>query len=341
MDQVKIGKFIAKCRKEKNLTQQELADRLNVTDRAISKWENGRGMLDISLLQQLIEILDVSLNELLAGERINKKSIKIYDENLMNSLAEKNKLSKKMKKITITFTIIIIILFISITIISIKKDNNKNLKNDYQNIIRIYSNISSNIITNLYDITEGKNELQLADESIILGFGNKLKDFDTEDAEYKETLNLLTNYIHDCYYEELDISKTLKENNYDKLQDKRNYILKNSVTRKELKKINGFINESICLTKIESLKKRKISNNEVKNENFKFMLENISSYANSTLYKKKNKTFNEVVISDMITLFLVYDLSTYLRDEYLLVTTPNQEPKLYYTNQKILDNEGF
>lgn len=339
MDQVKIGKFIAKCRKEKKLTQQELSEKLGVTDKAISKWENGRGMPDISLLQQLIEILDISLNELLAGEKIRKKSTKIYDENLMKSLTEKNNLSKKMKRITITFSIIIIILFISITIISIKQDNNKNLKNNYQNIIRIYSNISSNIITNLYDITEEKNELQVADESIILGFGNKLKDFDTEDVEYKETLNLLTNYIHECYYEELDISKKLKENKYDKLQDKRNYILKSNITRKELEKINGFINKSICLKKIESLKKRKISNNEVKRENFEFMIENISSYTNSTLYKKKNKTFNEIVISDMITLFLVYDLSTYLRDEYLLITTPNQEPKLYYTNQKILDNE--
>lgn len=339
MDQVKIGKFIAKCRKEKKLTQQELSEKLGVTDKAISKWENGRGMPDISLLQQLIEILDISLNELLAGEKIRKKSTKIYDENLMKSLTEKNNLSKKMKRITITFSIIIIILFISITIISIKQDNNKNLKNNYQNIIRIYSNISSNIITNLYDITEEKNELQVADESIILGFGNKLKDFDTEDVEYKETLNLLTNYIHECYYEELDISKKLKENKYDKLQDKRNYILKSNITRKELEKINGSINKSICLKKIESLKKRKISNNEVKRENFEFMIENISSYTNSTLYKKKNKTFNEIVISDMITLFLVYDLSTYLRDEYLLITTPNQEPKLYYTNQKILDNE--
>ena len=83
MDQVKIGKFIAKCRKEKKLTQQELSEKLGVTDKAISKWENGRGMPDISLLQQLIEILDISLNELLAGEKIRKKSTKIYDENLM------------------------------------------------------------------------------------------------------------------------------------------------------------------------------------------------------------------------------------------------------------------
>ena len=50
MNQIKIGKFIAKCRKEKELTQQELADKLGVTDKAISKWENGRCLMDISLL---------------------------------------------------------------------------------------------------------------------------------------------------------------------------------------------------------------------------------------------------------------------------------------------------
>ena len=73
MNQIQIGKFIAELRKQNNMTQQELADKLNVTDRAVSKWENGRGVPDISLLQALSKVFDVSLNELLAGERLNKK----------------------------------------------------------------------------------------------------------------------------------------------------------------------------------------------------------------------------------------------------------------------------
>ena len=69
----KIGKFIAISRKQKGLTQTELADRLNITDRAVSKWERGKGCPDISLLEDLSKILDVSIIELLKGEKINKK----------------------------------------------------------------------------------------------------------------------------------------------------------------------------------------------------------------------------------------------------------------------------
>ena len=75
MNQEKIGKFIAKLRKEKNMTQIELAESLGITDRAISKWENGRGMPDLSLLTPLCEKLGVSINELLSGERLDKKDI--------------------------------------------------------------------------------------------------------------------------------------------------------------------------------------------------------------------------------------------------------------------------
>jgi transcriptional regulator with XRE-family HTH domain len=73
MNQEKIGKFICELRKEKNLTQKELADKLNITDRAVSKWENGRGLPDLSLLMPLCKELDISINELLSGERLNKK----------------------------------------------------------------------------------------------------------------------------------------------------------------------------------------------------------------------------------------------------------------------------
>ena len=77
MNQEKIGKFIAKIRKEKKMTQQELADKLNVTDRAIGNWENGRRMPDVVFYKPLCEILDISLNELLSGERIKESELKI------------------------------------------------------------------------------------------------------------------------------------------------------------------------------------------------------------------------------------------------------------------------
>lgn len=63
MDQEKIGKFILECRKSKNLTQSELAEKLGITDKSVSNWENGRNMPDLSLFKPLCEILDISIND--------------------------------------------------------------------------------------------------------------------------------------------------------------------------------------------------------------------------------------------------------------------------------------
>lgn len=73
MNQEKIGKFITKLRKEKNLTQQELAVKLGVTDRAVSNWENGRRLPDYSLLKPISDALEISVNELLIGEKVDEK----------------------------------------------------------------------------------------------------------------------------------------------------------------------------------------------------------------------------------------------------------------------------
>ena len=74
MNQEKIGKFIAKQRKLKNLTQEELAEKLGITKNAVSKWERGLCLMDMSLLKPLSEILEVNVNEILAGEKIAKKT---------------------------------------------------------------------------------------------------------------------------------------------------------------------------------------------------------------------------------------------------------------------------
>ena len=87
MNQEKIGKFICELRKEKELTQKELADRLNITDRAVSKWENGRGMPDLSLIKPLCDELDISINELLSGEKLNKKEYNLkLEENIIKTI---------------------------------------------------------------------------------------------------------------------------------------------------------------------------------------------------------------------------------------------------------------
>ncbi|MBQ2355875.1 MAG: helix-turn-helix transcriptional regulator, partial [Treponema sp.] len=67
MDMVKIGKFIAQCRKEKNLTQAQLAEKFGITDRAVSKWETGNSLPDASIMLELCELLSINVNELLKG----------------------------------------------------------------------------------------------------------------------------------------------------------------------------------------------------------------------------------------------------------------------------------
>ena len=90
MDQIKIGKFIAECRKKNNLTQMQLAEKLNITDRAISKWENGKAMPDSSIMLDLCNELKISVNELLSGEMI--------DMNNYNEIAEKRLLEMAKKE---------------------------------------------------------------------------------------------------------------------------------------------------------------------------------------------------------------------------------------------------
>ena len=73
MDQVKIGKFIQALRKQKGFTQKELADKLLVSDKTVSKWETGNGLPEVSLMMPLCEILGVSVNELLSAEKLDEK----------------------------------------------------------------------------------------------------------------------------------------------------------------------------------------------------------------------------------------------------------------------------
>ena len=87
MNQEKIGKFIANCRKQKNMTQQELAEKLGVSDRTIGNWENGRNMPDLSLFKPLCNELNISLNDLMSGEKVKEKEYQDkLEENIINTI---------------------------------------------------------------------------------------------------------------------------------------------------------------------------------------------------------------------------------------------------------------
>lgn len=87
MNQEKIGKFIAERRKENKLTQEQLAEQLNISKNAVSKWERGINLPDVSIMQDLCKILNITLNELFIGEKIlDEKYKEVADSNLLNAL---------------------------------------------------------------------------------------------------------------------------------------------------------------------------------------------------------------------------------------------------------------
>lgn len=119
MNQEKIGKFIASVRKEKNITQNELAEKLGVSDRTIGNWENGRNMPDVSLFKPLCISLDITLNDLLSGEKVSDNCYhERLEENIINAIDYSNKKIEKNNN-TIAFIFIILCILSSFTVISI------------------------------------------------------------------------------------------------------------------------------------------------------------------------------------------------------------------------------
>ena len=120
MNQEKIGKFIAYCRKEKNMTQEELAQKLHLTDKAISKWENGRCLPDLSILEPLSKTLDVSINEILSGEKIKEEELKDHtDKNIIDVV---NYSDEKIKRIKRTIKVSSIIMIIALATLMFASD---------------------------------------------------------------------------------------------------------------------------------------------------------------------------------------------------------------------------
>lgn len=119
MNQEKIGKFIATCRKEKEITQLELSEQLGVTDRSVSNWENGKNMPDLSLFKPLCEILGITINELLIGEKLSKEKYQEkFEKNIVDTIDYPTKKINKYSQV-ISLIIVIFGLFISLSAIMI------------------------------------------------------------------------------------------------------------------------------------------------------------------------------------------------------------------------------
>lgn len=117
MNQVKIGRFIAERRKQENLTQAQLAEKLNITDRAVSKWETGRAMPDSSIMLELCRVLKITVNDLLSGEVVSMENYnKEMESKLIEMVKEKEEADKRLLGleifIGITSTVVLFALII-------------------------------------------------------------------------------------------------------------------------------------------------------------------------------------------------------------------------------------
>ncbi len=125
MDQVKIGKFIALCRKKENLTQMQLAQKLDITDRAISKWETGKSLPDSSIMLELCKILGITVNDLLSGEVVTMENYnKELENNLLEMIKQKEQADKRLLSVEvfigITATIVLFALIFAAAFIQME-----------------------------------------------------------------------------------------------------------------------------------------------------------------------------------------------------------------------------
>ena len=115
MDQVKIGRFIAERRKEANLTQMQLAEKLNITNRAVSKWETGKAMPDTSLMLDLCNVLKISVNDLLSGEVVSMETYnKQLEQNLLEMVKQKEDADKRLLSLEIFIGALVTVILLAL-----------------------------------------------------------------------------------------------------------------------------------------------------------------------------------------------------------------------------------
>ena len=190
MDVKKVGEFIRQKRKEKNLTQKELAQKLSITDRAISKWERGICCPDISLLKDLSSILGVSVNELLSGEDIEKLEIEQSEDILVETVKQYTSVEKKKKRKLLIFTVIMLVFYAGL-VFAMYLTYNQVTKNDKMNWYT-YSNkkVMDRFLTALenYDYETLKNMEKNSYSAGMSGttLGGVIIEDETKCKEYKE-----------------------------------------------------------------------------------------------------------------------------------------------------------
>ena len=188
MDKQKIGDFIKKKRKEKGLTQVELAEKIGITDRAISKWERGICCPDISLLKDLCKILDININELLSGNELKDITKEQSEDILVETVKTYTNVEKKKNRTLLVFTIVILIFYTFLVFAMYLTFNQKN-KNDGMNWETIQTKKVAERIFNAlenYDYKEIRNIENKYTDIIKNGGNAELIDNEAKCMEYLE-----------------------------------------------------------------------------------------------------------------------------------------------------------
>ena len=118
MDQIKIGKFIAEARKLQKMTQRQLADTLSISDKTVSKWECGKGLPEVSLMLPLCDTLNITVNDLLSGEKVSEVNYQKKAEENMVNLVKENEENKKRMAVSVVCGVITIVAVCSLVVIA-------------------------------------------------------------------------------------------------------------------------------------------------------------------------------------------------------------------------------
>ena len=256
MNLIKIGKFIAEQRKQKNLTQEQLAEKLGINNRTISRWENGINMPDISLYKKICEVLDISVEELINGEKTKKENVKqSYEKALITTVDSNEKQGKKINKLLKILALVISVSIISILIIIIYY-NKKYPKIDIYNMNVIESDkneLNEKLTLNQKDYKiyfYGIDSLQLCN------IDNTYYDLKTA-LQYKQiTINKVKEYLNN-QYENKNINKITDSNDEIEIYKHSNYevIICNKKDNKDLyfgtPNISSNLKGEYCGKKIE------------------------------------------------------------------------------------------
>lgn len=238
MDLIKIGKYIAFKRKEQDLTQKQLAEKLNMSDKSVSKWERGICLPDVSVYLELCKILDISINEFLAGEDIPKETIEQKAEENIIQITKDNKNKQKYLKKIIKLLIVMLVVFIFITSIFIYKkltqpqnyiepylekstemQTANMLSNHPGNILLFHYNSKKDFDSLTMYLTQYQKGKKISDKEICTFYNNPSKGTNTGNialvVDYEASTLKIIDAFEDGYYVAEDISFLENISNYD------------------------------------------------------------------------------------------------------------------------------